>query len=199
MSSFLSSPDTLAALVTYWHDSCQRPGSFLQPIGELGRALCCVDQAHGDTAALRADLTAAAGRGVDRDAVCRLAYRWLFLANVQALADRYGDRAFPDDDVLPRYVFRRSAWAAAAVRSGRTGALYGLLRGYVYQACDAKAWGPRMVAWQVAEQIRHLLTADWERRCVPNDRERLWAGWEEPAATDAAAVQAVSLVSLLGG
>ena len=131
MSAFLSSPDTLSALVTYWAAKASAPGSYSTPADSLLRAYQFSCRARsGSSGDLVIDDEVATLIGANNPAkAADTAYRILLLENQRSLAARY-----PDDDGYraagARYTYRRLPIVQFWLSTQATGQLVGLLGKY---------------------------------------------------------------------
>ena len=187
MSAYLTSNDTINALVTYWELSA-RHGNYSTPQQQLMRAHMAINgwndyQADKDTMELIHK------HGTPE----RAAFALLVAENVRSLEARY-----PDSPAMwsaaELYTFKRSGsvqrWMIYAPHG--QGNLVGMARGYGYQACEHDNWASS-VAYQLIEQIKYALLGDLERRDCKGENQ--WASFEEPAP-DLSGPQLVSLAGL---
>jgi len=188
MSAFLSSPDTLSALVTYWAAKASAPGSYSTPADSLLRAYQFSCRARsGSSGDLVIDDEVATLIGANNPAkAADTAYRILLLENQRSLAARY-----PDDDGYraagARYTYRRLPIVQFWLSTQATGQLVGLLRGYAYQSCEHDGW-ETSTARKLCDQIERWLLGDLEAKdCGPNGGN--WASWEAPEDPRAVAMR----------
>jgi len=194
MSAYLSSPDTLAALVTYWATKASTPGSYSTPADSLLRAYQFSCRARGSfNGDAVADEEVATLIGENKPAkAADTAYRVLLLENQRSLAARYPE----DDDYRAAgsaYAYRRLPIVQFWISTQATGQLVGLLRGYIYQSCEHDGW-ETSTARKLCDQIERWLLGDLEGRdCGPNGSN--WASWEAPEDPR----QVAFLAALAGG
>jgi len=185
MSAFLSSPDTLNALASYWARRASTPGNYTSPWGSLDQALRCSDHARGASEdPTKRDHAAAKLIASVKDPFTAC-FEILLEANQASLEARY-----PGDDDMSRpgsgYKAKRLPIVDYWIQGRETGHLVGLAHGYAYQACEHSGW-ETSVAHEVIEQIQRWLLKDLEARDCGDGGN--WAGWEAPEDPRAVAMR----------
>ena len=195
MSAYLSSNDTISALITYWADSASRR-NYTTSRDSLCRAFAMAKLAQDECQAYPHEWaeeqtvrTIAKYGGPEK-----AAFALLVLENVKSLISRYpgADDMFEE---ASSYRFKRSVqvnrWLHYAPLGH--GFLVGMVRGYCYQACEHESW-EQSVAFQLCQQIKDFLLADLERRDCKGDG--CWASFTEPESTAPAPVSMSALLSV---
>ena len=185
MSAYLSSPDTINALATYWERKAKGPGSFTTPAASLEKALIFSTRARGE-------------KGPDQQAesVIRSLQPFeavsalLLLENQRSLAARYPSPSDSDMYEAPSSYYRAQRLPIVSywIERRTTGQLVGLVRGYSYQACEHNDW-TTSVAYFLLEQIEYSLLKDLERRDC--GEEGNWASFEAPEDPREAAMREI--------
>jgi hypothetical protein len=176
MSAFLSSNDTLNALVTYW-DHISSPEHFTTPTDQLVRAYVFASSSTGNP---YGDFSAAyeAGKVIQEyGGADHAVFSILLKENVLSLQHRYP--TYPDMwEAADEYTYTPSPsverWCNK--KPYGHGNLVGLVRGYSYQSCEHDGW-KSSVAYQIIDQIRTGLLKDLEKRDCKG--ENLWASFNE--------------------
>ena len=194
MSAYLSSNDTISALVTYWSDSASHR-NYTTPKDSLSRAFAMAklaqdeDRAYPHGWAEEQTMKAIAKYGSTEKA----AFALLVLENIKSLISRY-----PGDDEMFEeasfYQFKRSAQVMRWLHYAPLGHgfLVGMVKGYSYQSCEHESW-EQSAAFQLCEQIKGFLLSDLERRDCKG--EKSWASFVEPITTASAPVSLSALLS----
>lgn len=193
MSAYLTSNDTINALVTYWgimsNRGCSTAGA------QLSRCYAFAQRAKNGGEGWYFDWAA---REVDAlrktQSLEAVVFNHLLQENVNSLQARYPDSS-DMWSAADSYRLRRSAQVSRWVnyRPFGQGHLVGMVRGYEYQSCEHDGWD-KSVAYQICQQIRQLLLQDLESRDC-GDRTN-WASYEEPTSAEPAPM---SLSALLEG
>ena len=175
MPAYLTSCDTISALVTYWFASAE--GSrHSTPRDNLRNAFYLTHGNHYHADQQAAELIYGMnGAGSAEEAVFQL----LVSENVLSLKARY-PHAPEMWEEAENYVFKRSQsvfrWMNYAPFGH--GNLVDMARGYSYQSCEHEGW-EKSVAFQIIQQIRAFLLDDLAKR--DTDGKSHWASFEEPA------------------
>jgi len=170
MSAFLSSPDTINALATYWFTKASTPGNFTTPWGSLDKAQRCSDHARNACEDPTKRDQAAAEIICSVENAHTACFKILLEANQASLEARYPDDTSTPD---PSYKAKRLPIVSYWIQGRQTGHLVGLVRGYSYQACEHSGW-ETSVAHELIEQIQRWLLKDLETRDCGDDGN--WAG-----------------------
>jgi hypothetical protein len=196
VSAYLTSNDTISALVTYWSASASHK-NYTTPTDALCRAFAMAKRAEGgNPEAYPLDWASKeASKAVARyGSVEAAAFALLTLENVKSLLARYPG----DDDMWEAakgYRFKRSAqvmrWIQGHSGPRGHGFIVGMVRGFSYQACEHESW-EHSPAFQLCEQIKAYLLNDLESRDCPDGG--MWACYEEPASVGAVPISLSSLL-----
>jgi len=188
MSAYLTSNDTLSALVSYWAHRCggdRGRSDLVRAIALAGVDRQTITGAQYNAATAKAESLVTANGGPER-----CAFLLLLSENQASLAARYPeDTAYRD---ATGYAYRRLPIVTHWVSGRATGHLVGLVRGYEYQSCEHNDW-ERSPAWRICQSIRAFLLSDLERRDCGDGGN--WASWEDPGDPREAAL----LAALAGG
>lgn len=195
MSAYLTSNDTISALVTYWDKSCSH-GTYNTPKSQLVRAHAAASDRNGNGwDHYQADQDTCRLIGC-YDTPAKAVFALLVAENVLSLQARYPDS--PDMwSAATLYRFKPSAtvhnWLHCAPLGH--GNLVGMASGYGYQACEHDGW-KCSIAYQLIDQIKSNLLQDLARRDCGSENH--WADFEEPAAATSAP-KLISLAELARG
>ena len=173
MSAYLTSNDTLSALVTYWAMRCggdNGRSDLTRAIALAGVDRSTITTPRYNEATANAEALIAAHGGPER-----CAFMLLLAENQASLAARYpGDTDYRDGS---GYTYQRLPIVAHWIMGRTTGHLVGMVRGYEYQSCEHADW-ERSPAWRICQTIRGYLLQDLERRDCGDGGN--WASWENP-------------------
>ena len=185
MSAYLSSPDTINALATYWERRASQPGSFTTPAASLDKAWRFSCNARGDRAPDQ-QVQSMIQNLHPFEAVSAL----LLLENQRSLAARYPSPSDADMYDAPSSYYRAQRLPIVGywIESRTTGQMVGLVRGYGYQACEHEDW-TTSVAYFLIEQIEYSLLKDLEARDC--GQEGNWASFEAPEDPREAAMREI--------
>lgn len=194
MSAYLSSNDTINALVTYWSDSASHR-NYTTPKDSLCRAFAMAKLAQEESRAYPHDWAEEQTMKAitEYGGAEKAAFALLLLENVKSLISRY-----PDDDEMFEdaylYRFNRSAQVMRWLHYAPLGHgfLVGMVKGYVYQSCEHESW-EQSAAFQLCKQIKDFLLSDLERRDC--NGEGSWASFVEPVTTAAAPARLSAILS----
>lgn len=177
MSAYLTSNDTLSALVSYWEHST-RVHSRIGLHEQLTRAYAAASDRRGTGWASSWAHNQVTALLKDHPSACHAAFALLLQENINSLAALYPDHEEMWSDANT-YRFRHSAAVQRWVncRPFGHGHLVGMARGYSYQSCEHKGWSGSE-AYQIIEQIRTGLLIDLEQRDCPAGGP--WASFTEP-------------------
>lgn len=177
MSAYLTSNDTISALVTYWEHST-RVHNHISLREQLTRAYAAASDRRGTGWDFSWATTQVTLLLEGFPSECHAAFALLLRENINSLVALYPN----DEDMWSdagSYRFRRSAAVQRWVdrRPFGHGNLVGMVRGYSYQSCEHKGWSGSE-AFQIIEQIRTGLLIDLEQRDCPDSSP--WASFTEP-------------------
>lgn len=193
MSAYLTSNDTISALVTYWGTMASRGCSTSE--AQLSRCYSLAKRAQNGGEGWYFDWASSEVDALRKSqSLETVVFNHLLQENVNSLQARY-----PDSPEMwsgaKVYRLRRSAQVSRWInyRPLGQGHLVGMVRGYEYQSCEHDGW-EKSVAYQICQQIRQFLLQDLEARDC-GDRT-CWASYEEPSSTDSAPVSLSALLEV---
>lgn len=179
MSAFLTSPDALNGLASYWVRRAGAPGSYSTPWGQLDHALRCSNRARGASEDPTKQDHAAAEIIASAEDPLTACFQILLEANQASLAARYpGDEDYRAAG--PEYRAHLLPIVTAWIQDKQTGHLVGMASGYSYQSCEHDGW-ETCVAHELIRQVQNWLLKDLEARDCEQDTA--WADWEAMAVT----------------
>ena len=176
MSAYLTSCDTISALVTYWYESAAADRYHTPESALISAFYGTTGNHYAAERAVKDLIYSINGAGKFEKAVFQL----LVSENVLSLQACY-PHAPEMWENAENYVFKRSQsvfrWMNYAPFGH--GNLVDMARGYSYQSCEHEGW-KKSVAFEIIQQIRAFLLGDLAKR--DTDGKLHWASFEEPAS-----------------